>query len=157
MTLDPAVLRERLNYDPDTGAFTWKTRVGQRGLIGGVGGTVTKAGYIRIAIKRRAFMAHRLAWLAMTGRWPVEIDHINQIKTDNRWSNLREVTRLENIMNTGLARNNSSGVKNVRFRSGRWEVRFQRSGRDVVRKRFKNFNDAAVFAETLLNRQWMPV
>ena len=93
-------LKEMLEYDPDTGIFTW--RVGHRkGFTAG-----SKTDYIRIVIIRDyvrvEYMAHRLAWLFTYARWPalgLEIDHINRIKTDNRIVNLREVTHQVNMMN----------------------------------------------------------
>ena len=39
-----------------------------------------------------------------TGEWPLyEIDHINRIKTDNRWCNLRDVTCTVNLQNKPVA------------------------------------------------------
>lgn len=50
------------------------------------------------------YKASRLAWLYMTGEWPkYEMDHINHVKDDNRWVNLRDVTPAENCANrTGI-------------------------------------------------------
>ncbi|MFW4291481.1 HNH endonuclease [Salmonella enterica subsp. enterica serovar Paratyphi C] len=46
-------------------------------------------GYIRIYINKKWYLAHRLAWLYVTGKWPINvIDHINRNKADNRFINL---------------------------------------------------------------------
>lgn len=50
--------------------------------------------------KKYSFLAHRLVWLYMTGKWPEnQIDHDNGDATDNRWVNLDDVTRSKNGMN----------------------------------------------------------
>jgi len=59
----------------------------------------------------------------MTGEEPNEIDHINRIKDDNRWENLRSVPTMINSRNKSL-QNNSSGVKGVRYvnETDRWRA-----------------------------------
>lgn len=44
-----------------------------------------------------------------------DVDHINENKNDNRWYNLREVSRQCNSRNTGNRLNNKSGIKGVCF------------------------------------------
>ena len=46
------------------------------------------------------------------------IDHINHDRTDNRFSNLRVVTPLENRKNTRLYRSNKGGIMGVYFVEG---------------------------------------
>jgi hypothetical protein len=53
----------------------------------------------------------------MTGEMPKIIDHINRIKNDNRWCNLRNVSTAENIRNSGLSKRNKSGIKGVYWNS----------------------------------------
>ena len=63
-------LKELLHYDPFTGIFTWKvTRTGSA-KPGTVAGYIKNEGYICIKIDSRSYMAHRLAFLYMLGRWP---------------------------------------------------------------------------------------
>lgn len=102
-------LRQVLHYDPETGLFksigpnTHKRRVG-----------VNECGYIRVWIDGKMRRAHRLAWLYMTGEWPLAIDHINGDGCDNRWANLRSVSVKVNNENVRDARrNNVSGMLGV--------------------------------------------
>jgi hypothetical protein len=110
-------LRAVLHYDPDTGVFTWLPRpldefknrsqgkVWNARFPGTKAGSPCKKGYIGIAIDKTIFKAHRLAFLYMTGEWPRhEVDHINQVKADNRWTNLRDVPHQVNSQNARTAR-----------------------------------------------------
>lgn len=62
----------------------------------------------------RLYKAHRVIWLLHSGEWPREqIDHINGIRSDNRISNLRPVSKLENAKNMRVSKRNTSGVPGV--------------------------------------------
>jgi hypothetical protein len=80
-------LRELLNYDPDTGVFTWRVRPVHSHRVGDIAGSVrTTRGYRLIGVAGRVYKAHRLAWLYMMGEWPKDqIDHINRDPSDNRF------------------------------------------------------------------------
>ena len=92
-------LRERLDYDPETGVFTWRVKPRQKSIIGHAG-HLSKTGYVYISVQKKSYPAHRLAWLYTYGCWPhKEIDHINRVRSDNRIANLREATRAENCAN----------------------------------------------------------
>jgi hypothetical protein len=103
-----AELKEVLEYNPDTGVFTWIKRNGN------VAGTKTNWGYVSIKIKRKRYQAHRLAHLYMTGNFPENFtDHINHIRDDNRWTNLRDATLSQNQANQSKRKDNTSGYKGV--------------------------------------------
>lgn len=88
-------------------------------------GWLTERGYIRIKVGGKIFMAHRIAWLLSTGRWPKnQIDHINGKRSDNRLINLREATQSENTRNSIIRNDNKSGVTGVCFhkQSKKWQA-----------------------------------
>ena len=103
-------IKELLDYSKETGKFIWKV---QRQCVkqGTIAGSLSKLGYIKIVIDGKSYLAHRLAFLYETGSFPVNfVDHINGVTFDNRWYNLRNATRSENIQNSitaprGLPRN----------------------------------------------------
>lgn len=107
-------LRGMLDFDRETGFFSWKSGVNRRLAAGTKAGTAHGSGYISIQVGGRAYLAHRLAWLHVFGVWPKEfLDHINGERSDNRLVNLREATRIENSRNRGAPSHNTSGFKGV--------------------------------------------
>lgn len=128
--LTQAALKAVLEYNPETGVFTWKKRDlasfsdakyplrehprWNTRHANTQAGTIDAKGYVRIKLCGRHQAAHRLAWLWMTGDWPaLDIDHANLNKSDNRWSNLRLATRSQNTANRPPANNNTTGLKGV--------------------------------------------
>ena len=106
-TLTQARLKELLHYDPSTGIFTRLKTVSNNGKKGAIAGGVCKInGYRRIVVDYKTCIASLLAWLYMEGYWPEhEIDHINRIKHDDRWENLRHVTHQCNVRNSSISKN----------------------------------------------------
>ena len=97
--IDSTYLREVLEYNQDTGIFTWKISR-YKNKIGTIAGSFSSQKYWRIKIKGEECLAHRLAWLYVHGEMPNdEIDHINGIRHDNRICNLRCATTQENQQN----------------------------------------------------------
>lgn len=123
-------LKELLHYDPDTGVFTWKANSYRR-KAGSIAGYNNGKGYIQMRIDSKFYYAHRLAWMWVHGEFPKnEIDHINNVKSDNRISNLRSASRTENLRNMSLTKQNSSGVKGVYWfkRTGKWRAVIRTGG-----------------------------
>ena len=137
--------QERLEYNADTGQFTWlgdfnAKRVGRR-----AGTTIGSKGYRTITIKKRRYYEHRIAWYMMTGEDPTgfEIDHINGDKSDNRFSNLRLATSQTNKANCGLTASNSSGFKGVHARGSRWIASITHDRKLIHIGMFKTAEEAA--------------
>ena len=106
-------VKESLYYDSETGIFTWVSE--RRGLcIGDKAGSLNDQGYVVIRVNKVLVRAHRLAFLYMEGEFPEnQVDHINGVRDDNRWCNLRKVTVQENRLNMGKPTNNTSGQVGV--------------------------------------------
>ena len=117
-------LKELLHYDPGTGVFVWKNIItANQKKNGDVAGGYDDKGYIKIRINYKHYLAHRLAWLYVYGEWPSKhLDHINRNPSDNRISNLREATHLENNKNASKRKDNTSGYKGVNWhaRNKKW-------------------------------------
>lgn len=93
------VLKSWLSYNEYTGEFTWLKSNNRRIKIGSRAGSLCGE-YRRIMINRVSYLEHQLAWYFMKGVWPsLDIDHRNTIKIDNRWENLREVSKCINQQN----------------------------------------------------------
>jgi len=115
-------LKELFTYDPLTGVFVNLKSAGPRSA-GSVAGSRHNAGYVKIFTDGKSYLAHRLAYLYMVGELPSEhMDHINHVRNDNRWANLRMVGQVENNRNKRLRRNSISGLPGVSWRSrdSRW-------------------------------------
>lgn len=146
--LDLDYVKARLDYDPETGIFVWKsgdhTPAKMNKLAGRQAGSFKSHGYIRIVIDKREIYAHRLAWFMTFGRWPVKgIDHINGNSTDNRLCNLREADQSQNMHNS-FNRRNRTGYKNVYFCKdiGKWRAAMQVRRKQVFIGYFQTAEEA---------------
>jgi len=131
------VLDSLLKYDPETGAFFWRVRPVTMFSLGRSTARPRSAehacnqwnsrwagkpamtkkhdGYWYGRIFYQQVLAHRVAWKIMTGADPIEVDHIDGNRGNNKWSNLRNGTRADNLRNVRLRRNNKSGYHGVYF------------------------------------------
>lgn len=121
-TLTVEALKALVSYDPETGRFTGRR---SKKLIGSRHNNVSPNGtaYVNIHVYPYGHMlAHRLAWLYMTGSWPKGcIDHINRQRDDNRFCNLRDVSLSDNQHNRVMAQKSSrTGILGVKKDGNRW-------------------------------------
>lgn len=105
MGLDQEVLQHVLDYDPATGIWRWRNPLSRSKMKSGdIAGRITTHGRRQIRIASGFYYASRLAWLYMTGEWPKnQIDHINQVRDDDRWENPREANQSQNSYNRAWA------------------------------------------------------
>jgi len=135
MELTQERLMEVVVYDPAKGTFKRKCEPSRRHPNGRVKntGTRTTKGYISIFVDGSKYLAHRLAWLYMTGDCPQDqIDHIDKNPGNNAWRNLREANNSQNQANTGVRKDNRVGLKGAHYfsKTGQWTSRIRANGED---------------------------
>jgi hypothetical protein len=149
-------LKECLHYDPETGVFTWKARPREHFKTSNAfsrwayrigcrcGHIDSPGGYLVISINDVSYSAHRLAFLYMEGAEPSFVDHINHIRSDIRWVNLRAATLKDNQQNQSLSKRNTSGYSGIVFEKsrGKWKVHMRGDGKHQNIGRYKNLSDA---------------
>lgn len=117
----PEIIR-RFNYDPETGIISHRVATA-RGKIGQEAGSIDTCGYRFVSVlvngSRYTTLAHRAAWIIYYGRKPEGvIDHRDNCKTNNRISNLRDVSHARNILRANLAKRDlPRGISRVKLRT----------------------------------------
>ena len=143
MKLTKSLIRDLLNYNEDSGLFTWKERdaswfkretscnAWNARYSGKEAGTlsVNAAGYPRVFIRvlGKGYVASRLAFIWMGEDLPKQVDHLDRDSTNNSWINLRCSTHRENMRNKSKSKNNTSGVTGVTWntQAGKWKARVE--------------------------------
>jgi hypothetical protein len=154
-----ADLWELLNYDFETGKLFWRYRERRWFKSNAAHASFNarfankeafhhshpvnkyKTGYIL----NESHKAHHLIWTMCFGYWPKkQIDHIDGDRTNNRITNLREVTLAENLKNQSIYSNNTSGMQGVTFKKklNKWAVRANNNGKRLHLGYYENFDDA---------------
>jgi len=116
-------------FDYKNGALFWKHKIISRGRKLKKGGqkvfTLAPDGYLKVGFNSRQYLVHRIIFLYHHGFLPECLDHINGIRSDNRIENLRPATKYQNILNSNLRSDNTSGVKGVCWnaRKRKWFAR----------------------------------
>lgn len=146
------ITQERVKelFEYRDGDLVWKVkRRGRFAKPGVVAGCKTDK-YIWISVDCRSYAAHKLVFLYHYGYIPKEIDHINQIKTDNRIENLRPCTRSQNTGNVGLRSTNTSGYRGIWFAKhcGKWRASIKKKGKSTHLGYFNTREEAAEAYDT---------
>ena len=115
--------------------------------------------HIQLRLDGVLYLAHRLAWLHVTGAWPVfEIDHQDRDGTHNWWGNLRQSTRTENSFNRTAQKNSQSGIKGISRHGERWRARITAYGLTAT-ETFVELDDAKAWhakMEKMLHGEFAP-
>mgnify|MGYP006297018551 CR=1 FL=1 len=126
-------LKTRLNYNKDTGIFTWvNLSVNNQVKVGTIAGYKSGKGYLYLQLDNKSYSLHRLAWFYIYGNWPNgDIGHINGNPLDNRLNNLRDVTTRDNCNNRKLHRlGKLVGAHYVKY-NNKWKSRIQVNGKTI--------------------------
>jgi hypothetical protein len=146
-------LKILFEYNPESGEFIRKVIYHRQAGTVGCNRVITSTnlhGYHTVGIRGKVHLVHRLVWLYMTGNEPDgQIDHIDGNKQNNRWSNLRVVSSVDNSRNRGVRKDNVSGATGV--------TRIKRSGKYVARigsgQTYRHLGTFDTFDEALLVRK----
>ena len=138
------ILDERFIIDPKTGIVTNRIKTNSRAPAGKEAGCLNPYGYRGIKINGRKYYTARIIWFYAHGEWPINIDHINHRRDDNRLINLRSVTKVENNRNRSKRSDNTSGVTGVYWnkKARKWYARIQVNGKNIHLGSFNNMADA---------------
>ncbi|MGO8242969.1 HNH endonuclease [Rhizobium johnstonii] len=153
MRITAEMWKDIVDYDPGTGRLYWRPRDGSARydkafntrFAGKDAGGRKALGYVLLKLQGRFYLAHRVAWAVQTGAYPKKhIDHINGVRDDNRWENLRDVTPSENLRNIRLPKTNTSGRIGVRFvaRDKIWAAAIYAERKQIYLGSFKTKEDA---------------
>lgn len=139
-------LRKLMSYDSGTGIFHWLVFRSPTARAGSVVGSVDKDGYLETKIHGSHYKLHRLAWLYVYGEDPEhDIDHRDNIRSNNRIKNLRNATKSQNLFNQGAQKNNSCGAKGVSRSDSKsnYRSRITINGRELNLGSFKTIESAS--------------
>lgn len=140
------LLSKVLKYDPLSGTLIWISNLHSRSVVpSSRAGYLKKSGYRGISLFGKTYAEHHLIWFIHYGVWPTgQIDHINQVRDDNRIANLREVTKAENARNRSRNPNSKLGEHGIWFnmRTNKYVAEITLNGKKVYQKSFDDIDEA---------------
>lgn len=142
LTLDE--LHGVLDYDPDTGIFSWKIQQSNAIKAGAKAGTLKPNGRVYISLFGDAYLAHRLAWFYVKGDWPKgTIRQRDGDLSSARFENLYEASITEVNVGRRLGKNNTSGRVGVTYnkRRKKWRVQIKRDWQTINLGYFDSFEE----------------
>ena len=111
-TLSQKTLLDLFCYED--GKLFWK-KSGSGITVGQIAGTKTSDGYFETWIKGKRYGNHRLIFMMFHGYFPLQVDHIDGVRTNNFIENLRAASQEQNQQNAKIRKDNVSGVKGVHW------------------------------------------
>jgi hypothetical protein len=125
------IMFERLEYTPEDGKVWWKLHPRGPSYSGKEAGNLMHDGYRKLTFGGKQYMVHRVAWLLHDGDWPIgEIDHIDGCRSNNKLTNLRDVSHSVNMQNRKSCQsNNKTGFLGVVKSGNKYAANIYRNGK----------------------------
>jgi len=132
-------------FEYKDGNLYWKVSNSPIVKVNSLAGTINGQGRKQIGINYKIYAIHRIIFMMFHGYMPKEIDHIDGNPLNNAIENLREATRSEQLCNTKLRKDCTSGIKGVMWHKlmNKWLVRVYKNNKLV----YKNYFDDVELAE----------
>ena len=144
--LTQELISKVIKYDPLSGTLIRISNLHSKSVVpNSRAGYLKKSGYRGISLFGKTYAEHHLAWFIHYGVWPTgQIDHINQVRDDNRIANLREVTKAENARNRSRNPNSKLGEHGIWFnqRTFKYVAEITFNGKKVYQKSFDDIDEA---------------
>ena len=135
------MFHEYFEYDETSrSCLRWKVTLysdGDKGVllcsIGDEAGSLEPNGYWRTSLKRQRYGVHRIVWEIHNGKIPdgLFVDHIDGNRSNNKIANLRLATHHQNNTNSKLSKNNTTGVRGVKYREYKYSKAYICSWKDL--------------------------
>lgn len=145
--LTQELIAKVLKYDALSGTLIWISNLHSKCVVPNsrAGSLVKSTGYRNISLFGRTYLEHQLIWFICNGVWPKgQIDHINQIRDDNRIVNLRDVSKADNARNRSRNPNSKLGEHGIWFnmRTNKYVAEITLNGKKVYQKSFDDIDVA---------------
>ena len=138
-------LHELFEYRED-GNLIRKVSTAKRTKVGDIAGWMSSRGYFMVSINSKKYLVHRMIFLYHHGYLTpgMELDHIDGNPRNNRIENLREVTKSQNIQNSKIRSDNTTGVKGVYWdkSNSKWQVQMRMKGKLKYLGRYTTLKEA---------------
>lgn len=144
------VLLEKFTYCSVSGTLTHNKSYSNFIKAGDDAGYLRKDGYLQVKVNSKAYLVHRICYYMHTGEQPEYIDHLNKVRSDNRFINFRSCTHAENMKNKSDYSNNLTGDRNISYhiRDGVYEVKFRVDGKQHYVGRSNTLEGAIAIRDT---------
>lgn len=132
------------NYNEITGVLKWRVNR-HRVFKGKTCNSLDRDGYKRVTVDGKGYRVHRIIWLYVYGYMPEnQIDHKDQVKTNNKIENLREVSFSCSSQNRDNFKSNTSGVKGISWNNNnkKWKVTIMNDCKNIHGGYFSFFDEA---------------
>ncbi len=126
-------------YNRERGVLIWKNHwdaTARTRFTGRVAGTLKKEGYLEVKINWKLYKVHRLIWQLEHGFEAEQIDHIDGNKSNNKISNLRNVTNRQNCQNYTIHRKGKLVGCTWDKTRNRWKAQVKLNGKTKFLGRF---------------------
>jgi len=123
--------------------------------------TLNKKDYLQVGLYkdgvRKNYTIHSLVGNAFIGKREngLTFDHVDRNRQNNSADNIRLATRQEQVINTGVSKNNKLGEKHIAISGNIYRIRIIRNGKYVFSKSFQmskyTLEDAVKIRDDFLN------